>query len=80
MLLVHINLDRKVVGGSNIWQQTQMSVKTTIDNYLCQTLQVLDIAFCLNSTVKHVGTYVHETGSFSNLLILLFHDRTATYN
>ena len=56
MLLVHINLDRKVVGGSTIWQQTQISVKTTIDNYLCQTLQVLDIAFCLNAPVLHIRT------------------------
>ena len=51
MLLVHINLDRKVVGGSNIWQQTQISVKTTIDNYLCQTLQVLD----MNTFIRHSG-------------------------
>jgi len=45
-------------------------------NYM--TLQVLDVAFCLNVPVKHVGTCVHKTGTFSNLLILLFHDRTVT--
>jgi len=46
------------------------------------TLQVLDVAFCLNAPVQHVGTCVHKTGTFSNLLIglLLFHDRTVTYN
>jgi len=40
------------------------------------TLQVFDVAFCLNAPVKHVGTCVHKTGTFSNLL---FHDRTVTY-
>jgi len=44
-------------------------------NYMKFHIDLLSVAFCLNATVQHVGTCVHKTGTFSNLLILVFHDR-----
>jgi len=47
-------------------------------NYV--TFHVLYVAFCLHTTVQHVRTCVHKTGTFFNLLILLFHDRNIQLN
>jgi len=41
------------------------------------TFQVFYVDFCLNATVQHVGTCVQKTTTFSNTLILLFHDRNS---